>query len=73
MYGSWLGLRAVVVFDLDYNCAAEYVVPKAEKCICEGMIVIKSLNIECDEKAKHILDELMLTTDYCADKHKDAD
>ena len=72
MYGSWLGLRAVVVFDLDYNCAAEYVVPKAEKCMCEGMIVIKSLNIECDEKAKHILDELMLTTDYCADKHKDA-
>ena len=72
MYGSWLGLRAVVVFDLDYCCASEYVVPKAEKCICAGKIDIILSWIECDEKAKHILDELMLTTDYCADKHKDA-
>ena len=32
----------MVVFDLDYSCASEYVVPKAEKCICEGMIVAKS-------------------------------
>ena len=28
----------MVVFDLDYNSASEYFVPKAEKCICEGRI-----------------------------------
>ena len=36
VYGSWIGLRAVVVLDLDLDTASFIEVRKAENCICEG-------------------------------------
>lgn len=66
-YGSWIGLRAVVVFDLDFSYASEFVVPKAENCYSLGTQWIWgecANSLEEDQQAKVILDDLMLNTDY---------
>ena len=69
VYGSWIGLRAVVVLDLDQSVASFIETKKAENCICEGSPRILFLPIECDKKAKRLLEELMMNTNY-HDDHK---
>lgn len=50
----------MVILDVDFADAKEWAIPSVEHCICQ----------ECDEKAKKILDDLMLNTDYM-EKHKE--
>ena len=72
VYGSWIGLRAVVVLDLDLSVANFLDAKRAENCICEGFPFLSFSPIECDKKAKKLLEELMMSTNYF-DDHKQED
>ena len=72
VYGSWIGLRAVVVLDLDLSVANFLGAKRAENCICEGFPFLSFSPIECDKKAKKLLEELMMSTNYF-DDHKQED
>lgn len=71
IYGSWIGLRAVVVFDVDFEAASLDPLPALSNCVDPGIITFAYNNSDDDAKAKNLLTELIQSTNYVKDKKVD--